>query len=301
MKLLPWIQLIRWQNLIMLLLVHLLLRFSVFPKYAVDSFLSSYQFVLLSLSCMFVMAGGYILNDIIDIRTDKINKPKRVIIDNSISTSSAKIAYGILSLSGLCLGLYLASLTGKTVNYLWHPITVLLLILYSIYLKNCFLYGNLLISLLLFISIIIIPFFDLFTGDAQVNLKQNKVVFNVLLTFGIFAFLLTLLREIIKDAEDVEGDRITGSNTLPVRYGFKTTNKVLGITGGATCILILFLSFNNSSLASNFFLYLFLAVVLPLLYFVYQVKNNCIAKDYRKSSLFLKIIMLTGTLALLFV
>ncbi len=301
MKLLPWIKLIRWQNLIMLLLVHLLLRFAVFPKFGVVPFLSSKQFLLLSISCILVMAGGYIVNDIIDISTDKINKPEKVIIEKSISISSAKIAYILLSVTGLSIGLYLGSLTGKTVNYLWHPVTFLLLIIYSKYLKNSFLYGNILIGLLIFISMILIPFFDLFPGGDPVNPKQDQAIFNVVLIFGIFAFMLTLLREISKDAEDVSGDRITGSNTLPVRYGFKTTNKVLGITGIATCILILILSIKYSSFPPVFFLYLFLAAVLPLLFFVYQVRNNTMAKDYSKSSLFLKVIMLTGMLALLFV
>jgi len=301
MKLLPWIQLIRWQNLIMLLLVHLLLRYVVFPKYGVLPFLSNYQFLLLSLSCILVMAGGYILNDIIDIRTDKINKPEKVIIDKSIGIPSAKIAYFILSSAGLALGLYLGILTGKTVNYLWHIVTVLLLIIYCKYLKNSFLYGNLLISLLIFISIVIIACFDLIPGTNAVNPNNTRVVYNLIFTFGAFAFLLTLLREISKDAEDIEGDRITGSNTLPLRYGFRTTNRVLGITGISTCILILFLSLKSSSLSNSFFLYLVLGTVLPLLYFVYQLKNNTRAKDYSKSSLFLKLIMLTGTLSLLFV
>jgi len=301
MKLLPWIQLIRWQNLIMLLLVHLLLRYTVFPKYGVSPYLSSNQFLMLSLSCMLVMAGGYILNDIIDIRTDRINKPEKIIIDNRIGISSAKIAYVILSITGLALGLYLSHLTGKTVNYLWHPVTVLLLIIYSIYLKNSFLFGNLLISLLIFISIVIIAWFDQIPGTNAVNPNNTRIVFNLIFTFGAFAFLLTLLREICKDAEDIEGDRITGSNTLPVRYGFKTTNRVLQITGITTCILILFLSSKSSSLSTSFFLYLVLTTILPLLSFVYQVKNNSRAKDYSKSSLFLKLIMLTGMLALLFV
>ena len=301
MKLLPWIQLIRWQNLIMLLLVHLLLRYAVFPKFGVLPFLSNYQFLLLSLSCILVMAGGYILNDVIDIRTDEINKPEKVIIDNGIGIPSAKIAYVILSMAGLSLGLYLSHLTGITVNFLWHPITVLLLMIYSKYLKNSFLYGNLLISILIFISIVIIACFDLLPGTNAVNPNDTRIVFNLIFTFGAFAFLLTLLREISKDAEDIEGDRITGSNTLPVRYGFKTTNRVLGFAGIATCILILILSFNNSALSPFFFLYLIFAVILPLVYFMYQVKNNSRAIDYSKSSLFLKLIMLSGTLSLLFV
>jgi 4-hydroxybenzoate polyprenyltransferase len=247
------------------------------------------------------MAGGYILNDIIDIRTDKINKPEKVIIDNSIGIPGAKIAYVILSMAGLSLGLYLSHLTGKTVNYFWHPVTVLLLIIYSIYLKNSFLYGNLLISFLILIGIVIIACFDLIPATTELNPNNPGIVLNLIFTFGAFAFLLTLLREISKDAEDIEGDLITGSNTLPLRYGFKTTNKVLGFAGIATCILILTLSFNNRVLSPFFFLYLIFAVILPLVYFVYQVKNNASAKDYRKSSLFLKLIMLTGMLALLFV
>lgn len=301
MKIVPWLQLIRWQNLIMLLLVHLLLRFSLFPKYSVIPFLSTFQFLLLSLSCMLIMAGGYVINDIFDVRTDTINKPEKVLIDRSISASNAKIAYVILSLAGLAIGAYLSLFSGKTINYLWHPITVLLLITYSKYLKNSFISGNILIGLLIFISIAIIAFFDLIPEINPGSSSNRLVVFKFVLSLGFFAFLLTLLREISKDAEDVEGDSLTGSDTLPVRLGFKITNKVLMIMGIATCVLIFIFSLINYVLHTSLFFYLLIAAVMPLLYFVFQVKSNEAAKEYKKSSLFLKIIMLTGMLGIFFV
>ncbi|MDZ7615152.1 MAG: geranylgeranylglycerol-phosphate geranylgeranyltransferase [Flavobacteriaceae bacterium] len=301
MKIGPWLQLIRWQNLIMLLLVHLLLRFSLFPKYSILPFLSTSKFFLLSLSCMLIMAGGYVINDIFDVRTDTINKPEKVIINKSISVSLAKIAYAILSLAGLAIGLYLSFFVGKTINFLWHPLTVLLLVIYSKYLKYSFLSGNILIGLLLFISIIIIAFFDLIPGINPGTSSNSLVVFKYVLSFGTFAFLLTLLREVSKDAEDVEGDRLTGSDTLPVRFGFKITNKVLMITGITTCILIFIFSLKNYTLHTFLFLYLLIAAIMPLLYFVYLVKSNSTKTDYKKSSLFLKVIMLTGMLGILFV
>lgn len=301
MKIGPWLQLIRWQNLIMLLLVHLLLRFSLFPKYSIVPFLSTFQFLLLSLSCLFIMAGGYIINDVFDVSTDTINKPEKVIIDRSISAKIAKIAYVILSLAGLAIGVYLSFFVGKPINYLWHIITVLLLIIYSKYLKNSFLSGNILIGLLLFISIAIIAFFDLTPETNPGNSNNRLVVFKIVLSFGAFAFLLTLLREISKDAEDVEGDRLTGSDTLPVRLGFKITNKVLIITGITTCILIFVFALMNYPLYTSLFFYLLIAVIMPLFYFVYQVKSNRAPKEYKKSSLFLKMIMLTGMMGILFV
>lgn len=301
MKIGPWLQLIRWQNLIMLLLVHLLLRFSLFPEYSIAPYLNTSQFLLLSLSCMLVMAGGYIINDIFDVSTDTFNKPDKVIINRSIPASVAKIAYAMLSLAGLALGAYLSFFVEYSINFVWHPLTVLLLIIYSKYLKNSFLSGNILIGLLIFISIAIIAFFDLIPGINTENANNNLLVFKYVLSFGAFAFLLTLLREISKDAEDVVGDRLTGSDTLPVRFGYKITNKVLMTIGIATCMLIFIFAIRNFSLHTSLFFYLLIAAIMPLLYFVYLVKSNSLPIDYKKSSLFLKVIMLTGMLGILFV
>jgi len=293
-----WFNLVRAKNLLMMLLIFTLIKFSFFEKLPFSTALNLKDYVLLSLSIIFIMAGGYVLNDVCDIETDKINKNKSLVLGEKISVKEAKNLYGILSFLGLLLG-FLLCLHVKTPLYFFlFLFPFLLLIIYSKILKYKFLIGNITIGLLLFTSIYYFNIFELYSIDSSSILIEKEQAQNKIIALGVFAFLLTLLREIAKDAEDIPGDVISKSSSLPIKLGLKKTNLILGVLASVTmCCVIYFIWQIPSYLLKT---YLMLGVIIPLLYFSISIHKNNKSSDYTKTTKQLKLIMLIGILSVLF-
>jgi 4-hydroxybenzoate polyprenyltransferase len=114
----PFLQLIRYKNLFMVLLTMVLTKYALIHSFIEKSNLSNLEFCLLSLSVLLITAGGYIINDVFDIEADRINKPKKVFIDVSISKKKAFYIYLILSFTGLFTGIYISFSKGFQINSL---------------------------------------------------------------------------------------------------------------------------------------------------------------------------------------
>ena len=296
MKWKSWLKLIRWKNLLMLFLVHLLIKFSLFPKFHLLENLDALHFILFSVSVILIMAAGYIVNDLYDVEADKINKPDKVFVGEAISKVGAKRGWYGLNFIGICLGTYISIYIGKPIYALIFLAVVLALWAYAKVLKKQFIWGNLLISALIFLSISMVPIFDLNLPNPE-NLVVKTIVFKI----AMFSLILTLLREVTKDAEDLRGDRIIQARTFPIKWGLQKTNSLLmGITGITTLLVFWFaLDFFKTNLL--LFWYLILGVLVPLLYFAIKVKGNRSHADYHRSSKLLKMIMLLGILTLIFI
>jgi 4-hydroxybenzoate polyprenyltransferase len=151
------------------------------------------------------MAGGYVINDIFDLETDKINKPGKNVIGIHLTMRQAK-------------GLYLALCIDTSVFFFACMMLIQLsLFLYAKYLKKSLLIGNMLVALLTASPYLV--FAEMFQLDG--------VFKHFALYLALFAFLLNLLREITKDWEDIPGDEAIGANTFPIRFGISNTKKLL--------------------------------------------------------------------------
>lgn len=293
-----WFKLVRAKNLLLMLLIFALIKFSFLEKLPFDTALNIKNYLLLSFSIIFIMAGGYVLNDLYDIETDKINKQSSLILGEKISVQEAKILYGILSFLGLLLG-FLLCLHLKTPWYFFlFLFPFLLLIIYSKKLKYNFLIGNITIGFLLFISIYYFNIFELYSIDNPSFLIEKMQAQNKIMALGIFAFLLTLLREIAKDAEDIPGDMISKSSSLPIQLGLKKTNMILVFLTSITLISVSYFIWQMPSFLLK--AYLLLGVILPLFYFTISIQKNNQPSDYTRSTKQLKLIMFIGILSILF-
>lgn len=232
---------------------------------------------ILATSTVLIAAAGYIINDYYDVKIDYINKPGRVVIGKSITRRYAILFHVVLSSAGVLLGLML-SWKIAAVNVL----TVFLLWFYSNNLKRLPFIGNFVVALLTGLAILIV---DLYyhTGSA------------LIIIYASFAFFMTLVREIIKDMEDLKGDVTFGCKTLPIMLGLRRTKFII--------YLILFL-FSATVVILNYFYqvlplqYYLIFLFVPLLWLLYRLIRADTIRDFARLSAFCKVIMLMGILSM---
>ena len=171
--------------------------------------LSDYKLLLISISTVLIAAAGYIINDYYDVKIDFVNKPERVVVDKLLKRRVVMAAHSILNFAGIGIG-FLVSFKIALINFL----SALLLWLYSNHLKRLPFVGNVAVALLTGAALLVIAIY------------YQKNMFLVLV-YAIFAFSITLIREIIKDIEDVKGDTVFGCRTLPVIWGIRKTKMII--------------------------------------------------------------------------
>ena len=220
MKLVHLFRLIRWQNLSMLIIIQLLFKYVLFKNYQITTSLTTTDFTLLVISIVLIAAGGNVINDLFDLETDKINKPTKVTVNTIFSESQVKLMYALLTFIGIIVGIYLSYKSDNLLTSFYFVAVSILLFLYSSNFKRKALFGNLVVSLLIGFSIILLGVFDVLPNNSNPN---NQLGLTVMLVYAIFATSINFIREIIKDIEDVDGDYSTGMKTLPIIFGRKRT------------------------------------------------------------------------------
>lgn len=292
-----WLRLIRFQNLFIIILTQVLIKYALFETFGITITLSAFGFFLLCLATVCIAAGGNIINDIYDQETDRINKPQKQIIGKKISEKSAFTGYIVFTILGVGIGFYLSNLIGRPGFSALFIVISALLYLYATYLKNIAVAGNILVSSLVAMVIIIMGLFELLPAITPQNQQTQSIIFSILLDYALFAFLINWLREMVKDQEDVNGDYNTGRSTLSVVLGLSRTNTVIFAVGLIPLISVIF--YISEYLYTNLaaVLYALLLIVGPLLYFLIQVLSAKIRKQFSRLSLILKLIMVFGLLS----
>lgn len=293
------LNLIRWKNLLIIALVQVLIKYALFQPFNIDITLDGFGFSLLVISTLCIAAAGNIINDIYDIDTDLINKPNKVIVSKSISEPKAFNMFLLLTILGVCIGFYLSNLINKIGFSAIFIFTSALLYVYTTSLKQTILIGNIIVSVLIAMSIIIVGLFDLLPAITPENQHIQLTMFKILLNYALFAFMINLLREIIKDIEDIEGDTKAVMRSLPIVIGKNRTTKVLFGLSFIPLIAVVYYVVThlyNHQIAVGYFL---LFVVAPLLYFTIKIFSAKTKKELHHLSNVLKLIMLFGVLSLL--
>lgn len=233
--------------------------------------------LLASIAASLVTAAGNIINDIFDIETDKISHPDRVLVSGRLTQNEAWYEYLFLNFFALIIAAILASPVLLLVI-----ISVLLLYVYSAYLKKIILIGNILIAALTGLVFI-------YGGLVTNNLSAAFIP-------AVFAFLINLIREIVKDIQDLQGDSKLKLETFPIKYGFDNSKKLIVII---TIILIAFTlyPFIMKYYKIEYFI-LVMIIINPIL--VYSLKLLYEKSDKRLSTVssLLKLNMIIGLLAI---
>ena len=249
---------------------------------------------MLVIATLCIAAAGNIINDIYDVEIDKINKPSKVLIGKKISERNANRLFIILNITGVAIGFYLSNSIDKPGFAALFIAISALLYLYASYLKGIFLVGNLLVSALVAMSLIIVAFFDLLPAINIENQASQSAVFKIVLHYAVFAFCINFIREIVKDLQDINGDKKGGMNTLPIALGRKRTISIVFVLAILLVFGIVFYMYENLYNQQYLMLYFLFIIVAPLLYFCIKSWSAETTKDFAFLSNFLKIIMLLG-------
>lgn len=302
------IKLLRPINLAMLLLMLCLFRFCIvaaspYRLFYVEPVLTNAQFVLLLMATLFTAAGGYVINDIFDVDIDAVNKNNTQIIGNTVSEEDAYRLYKILCFLGIASTLLLALFTK---NYRLSMIPILIMLVLNFYahtFKKQLIVGNFMISLCAAFVFILMALYESGgnTANSANSLYIKSGITIAAIVYGLFAFLTTFLREIIKDIEDIEGDEQYNCKTIPIVFGTKIA-KIVSI------VLILFLLVMLGSFAWFFPTLnmkmasygIAIGFVLPLLVMLILIVKATTNEHFHFISNAIKIFMLLGTLTLLY-
>jgi 4-hydroxybenzoate polyprenyltransferase len=308
-----FLNLIRWKNLLIVILTMVLMRYFVIapllslmtvnltgaPDVAVPMMLQLrwFDFIILVAATVCITAGGYVINDYFDIRTDLINKGK-VIVGTGISRRKAMMWHLIFNIAGVAAGFYISSRAG----YFWMGTLFLLvsglLYFYSASYKRQFLIGNMIVAVLTAMVPLLVIFYEWpalyrFYAVNATHLPSFTVLFYWVGGFALFAFLTTISREIIKDIEDFEGDMAYGRNTLPVVTGIPAS-KIIAVSLVILTIAMLFIVWYFYVHDWITLSYMSVAIVLPLLFVIYQLITGKNKKKIHSASNLMKLAMLTG-------
>ncbi len=305
------LRLIRFQNLLIIAATQYIMRYCIiFPFLKINNFdlqLDGFRFFLLVLSTVLIAAGGYVINDYFDTGTDRLNRPGKVVIDKSIQRRMAMLMHFLLNFTGIVIGIYLSFYIKVPELSIIFMLAAGLLWFYSTNYKRQFLVGNLVVSVMTGIVPLLVILYEMPLLNAKYGIIMlsyqanfNYIFFNIA-AFSFFAFLTTLLREIIKDAEDFEGDSAFGMNTLPIVIGRKSTKIVISsliiiCLFLLTLVFIRFLLYRGISLDYLTASYFLVFLVAPLLYLLYKIIKAQDKNDFYRASQITKIIMLTGIL-----
>jgi len=298
-------RLIRIQNLFFIALIqYLMSKVVLLPILQAYGFESTNEnmLILLILASVFIAAAGYMLNDYFDVKIDVINKPERQIVGKNFSRHSVMLMHQILTGIGVLCGLLLAYFARSMTLAFIFIVVPGLLWFYSASYKRQFLIGNLVVAFVAALSILIVgisqlAFLSKTYGDLIYQTPIPGEIYGWIGCFAIFAFITTLIREIIKDIQDEKGDREMECRTIVIKLGVKNTKLILYFLILLTIsLLLLFNHFFINFEGTLSVRYILFGLVLPLIilgYFIFTAKNSV---DYKNASNLSKVIMLIGVL-----
>jgi 4-hydroxybenzoate polyprenyltransferase len=239
-----------------------------------------WRLYMLSASTVLIAAGGYIINDYYDVKIDLINKPERVVVGKSIRRRYALLFHTLLSVLGVAIGLLLNWKIGF-INF----ISGFLLWWYSNFLKRQPFVGNIAVAVLTGFSVYVVAvLFDPF----------NKLIIG----YALFSFFITLLREIIKDMEDLKGDNSFGCKTLPIVLGVRKSKAFMYLL---SIINLAFIAWFNHSYVGLAGWMLAVFILTPVVLIMIGLSGADTVKDFYRLSQCCKIVLLLGVLSMIFI
>ena len=294
-----FLRLIRWPNLVFIVLTQVLFYFCVYePLFQKDG---SRSLVWIILASVLIAAAGYIINDYFDLNIDQINKPEKNVFARTIHRRWAIIWHFSFSLLGIIATVIGVGL-GKWYLILGNVACTVLLWFYSTSLKRKFLIGNVVISILTAWTVLILFFVYTSPRDAIVGSSPQTIkFFRVSFLYAAFAFISSLIREAIKDMEDLEGDERYGCRTLPIVAGVRATKIYVFIWGVVLLAALVLLQLYVLQFQWWYAIaYGAVLIIAPLALLLYRLPKAISINDFNTLSNLSKVIMLSGIVSMIF-
>ncbi len=299
-------RLVRLPNLIIVALTQYLLYyflfFNHFQEFGIPVRMGDLHFAQLVLVTVLLTASGYVINDVMDLEADKINKPKKMVVSRYIRRRTALWIYFCLQTVGFFLAVYLGFYVGNLRLLTLYPTAAVGLYIYSSHLKRKPMAGHLLISVYCAGVAMVVLLSELpgFLQLRQMAPELSKLLLNVVIAYALFAFLTTLLRELIKVMEDEDGDRQAGYHTTVIAWG---QEKVIGFCMMLGIILLVLLGIYLYYFSQHFVPWkaglITSVLAAPTLLILYYLSKVSKSTNFKKLSRLTKLLMLLGVLVLL--
>jgi len=302
-----FIKMIRLPNLFFIVLTQVLFHTAVLDTILLPlgtgPSIDGLNFILLIVSSVLIAGAGYIINDYFDINIDQINKPTANVVDKIVSRRWAMAWHFVLSGVGILLSAWVAWRTGFWYILLGNFLCVLLLFGYSVSLKRKLLFGNILISLLTAWVILVIGLAE-FTSPVFTNsqiLEASGKIIRISFLYGGFAFISSLIREAIKDIEDMQGDEKYGCRTMPIKWGVNAAKVYIAVWLVVILALLIILQVYVARFEWWWAMtYSIVFIIAPFVLIFLQLFRAKEHRDYHRLSNWTKMVMLTGILSMIF-
>ncbi len=281
---------LRTGNLAMIAIAQALLYYTVVTPMlgaaGLATALGPFEFWLLVVSVLCIAAGGYLVNDLQDTQEDGVNKA------GNPPGRSVRIAYVVTTLAGLAIGFYLSWFRHVPLVLQVHLLASFLLLAYSGFLRQWKFLGNLVVAALVAMALLIVPMSDQLA-------RADPGIRNIAFGYAFFAFMLSWIREIIKDLEDLEGDRRFGKKTIAVLAGPAAARLVALMLTGAVVLSLAWLQYSERQWEALLpFLYIVALVQVPLMVLAAGLVRSHSSIGYGRLSTLAKGIMAAGIMSM---
>ena len=306
---LAFLRLVRSLNLFFIVLTQALFYYCILPfafrnvGYLPKLILRPDLFWLLCLASLLIAAAGYIINDYFDLNIDQVNKPEKLVVDTIIKRRWAILWHWLLSFLGIIISFYISWKLNNWVIGLANSGCVFLLMLYSTTFKKKLLIGNLIISVLTAWVVLV-----LFLAEWNLNARPDAAVqiamgrlFKLAVVYAGFAFIISLVREVVKDVEDMEGDARYGCRTMPIVWGVNVAKVFAAVWIVVLLAAIVILQFYVLQFRWWWsIIYSLVLIIAPLLWILLRLYRANTKSDFHQLSNMIKIVMMTGVLSMIF-
>ena len=304
MKIIDFFKLIRYKNLIIIILTQYLMRWCVVYPFLhtirYELHFSEFNFFLLVMATVCIAAAGYAINDYFDVRVDMTNHPESVIVGNLISRQTAMTINNVLNFVGVALGFWISYKIGFLKMGFLFVLVSGGLWFYSALYKRQLIIGNLIVALFAALVPLLVVLYEVpllnkaITPDRPpVEATVVSVIFLYVAGYALFAFLTTLSREILKDIEDLEGDKLSERKTIPAVWGIKTAKSII-VALQVIIVFTLAVIYNYFFQDFTSLLYISLFIAIPTLYLAFKLIIAKEKSEFHFISKGMKGVMLSG-------
>ena len=295
-------RLIRLPNLVFIILTQWLFYYCVFyPVYPQQALQHAHNLYWLIAASVLIAAAGYIINDYFDINIDEINKPGKLVIDKIISRRWAMVLHQLFSAAGIaCTYKAVGIWHGGWMIILANAAVVGLLWFYSTHFKKQLIIGNVVIALLTAWTIIVVYLSVYIIAAFPEDILHSKL-FRITFLYAGFAFISTLIREAVKDLEEMAGDMQYNCKTMPVIWGINATKVYTGVWFVVLLLLLVILQLYVLQFEWWWaVVYCVALLIIPVAFLLQQLRQAQHSGHFHRLSNYIKLVMLAGILSMVF-